>query len=149
MRRLILCVLACALFASGTASAAVLELERDTSYSVSIEHRQESHEARTRARVAEDLADLEPGDRERSDEWIVRDVFGKRYGDEAVDVMHCETDPPCNEAVNGEYVGCFQMGERERQIYGDSPGVRGQSRAAEEYFVASGRDWSPWPNCGR
>lgn len=50
-------------------------------------------------------------------------------------------------AVNGQYVGVFQMGYSERQDYGwyvvgDPPAV--QVRSAHNYFVASGSDWSPW-----
>lgn len=50
----------------------------------------------------------------------------------------------CNQAVNGQYLGCFQMGSSERAKYGHGSGVWAQARAAYRYFKASGRDWSPW-----
>ena len=50
----------------------------------------------------------------------------------------------CAAARNGQYLGCFQMGSRERRTYGHAAGVWGQARAAFRYFVDSGRDWSPW-----
>ena len=43
-----------------------------------------------------------------------------------------------------QYLGLFQMGSSERARYGHGPGAWAQSRAAWRYFVASGRDWSPW-----
>lgn len=76
---------------------------------------------------------------------IIRYVFGA-YGSQAVSVAWCESKfSPW--AVNGQYVGIFQMGYSERQTYGWY--VRGgnvwtQVRSAYNYFVASGRDWSPW-----
>lgn len=50
----------------------------------------------------------------------------------------------CNNAANGQYLGCFQMGTNERATYGHGPGFWAQARAALRYFIASGRDWSPW-----
>jgi hypothetical protein len=47
-------------------------------------------------------------------------------------------------AQNGQYRGLFQMGSWERATYGHGPGAYAQARAAYRYFVASGRDWSPW-----
>lgn len=50
----------------------------------------------------------------------------------------------CNQAVNGQYRGCFQLGSSERNEYGNGPGVWQQARAAYKYWKKSGRDWSPW-----
>lgn len=50
----------------------------------------------------------------------------------------------CKDAINGQYRGCFQMGESERAIYGHGPGTWAQARAAYEYWDEEGRDWSPW-----
>jgi hypothetical protein len=43
---------------------------------------------------------------------------------------------------NGQYRGLFQMGSRERQIYGDSATAAGQAAAALRYFRRSGT--APW-----
>lgn len=75
--------------------------------------------------------------------WIIHRVFGI-YGWQAVRVARCESGLS-NWAKNGQYLGMFQMGSSERARYGHSnrsPWV--QARAAHRYFVASGRDWSPW-----
>lgn len=50
-------------------------------------------------------------------------------------------------ARNGTYENLFQMGYNERRTYGwhtagSSPFLA--ARAAHRYWVASGRDWSPW-----
>ena len=50
----------------------------------------------------------------------------------------------CNNAENGQYLGCFQMGSSERAKYGHGPGFWAQAKAALAYFIDSGRDWSPW-----
>jgi hypothetical protein len=36
------------------------------------------------------------------------------------------------------------MGDYARGRYGHSETALGQAQAAYRYFVASGRDWSPW-----
>jgi hypothetical protein len=48
------------------------------------------------------------------------------------------------DAKNGQYLGTFQMGAREREIYGHSNTLAGQVAAASRYWRASGKDWSPW-----
>lgn len=74
--------------------------------------------------------------------WIVRFVFG-RYGDQAVRVARCESGiRPW--AHNGQFLGVFQMGSMERARYGHGAGTWAQAFAARRYFIASGRDWSPW-----
>lgn len=74
----------------------------------------------------------------------IRYVFGP-YGDQAVRVSSCETGGTFHVgAQNGQYLGLFQMGEFARSTYGHSGTPIGQARAAYRYFVASGRDWSPW-----
>jgi hypothetical protein len=74
----------------------------------------------------------------------IRLMFGP-YANQAIRVVNCETggtfDP---DARNGQYLGLFQMGTRERALYGDGPTPLEQARAAYVYFVVSGRDWSPW-----
>jgi hypothetical protein len=69
-------------------------------------------------------------------------VFGA-YGSQAIRVADCESGLSRN-AANGQYLGLFQMGSSERAQFGHGPGALTQSRAAYRYFVASGRDWSPW-----
>jgi hypothetical protein len=71
-------------------------------------------------------------------------TFGK-YCAEALRVSWCESKHYVW-AVNthGDYRGLFQMGPSERATYGHGPGAWAQARAAYRYFVASGRDWSPW-----
>lgn len=73
---------------------------------------------------------------------VIMIVFG-RYGNAAVSVARCESTLRTT-AENGQYKGLFQMGSNERSTYGHGPSARVQSLAAYRYFVASGRDWSPW-----
>jgi hypothetical protein len=75
-------------------------------------------------------------------EAAIRYVFGP-YADQAIDVARCESHLSTR-AHNGQYQGLFQMGAHERAVYGDSSTALGQAQAAYRYFVASGRDWSPW-----
>lgn len=71
-------------------------------------------------------------------------VFGP-YGDQAYSVARCETGGTFSVyASNGQYLGLFQMGSWERATYGHGWTPIEQARAAWRYFVASGRDWSPW-----
>ena len=75
-------------------------------------------------------------------ESIICDVFGD-YCSQALSVAMCEsTMNPA--AVNGQYLGLFQMGESERATYGHGPDAATQARSAYAYFAASGYDWSPW-----
>jgi hypothetical protein len=70
-------------------------------------------------------------------------VFGS-YASEALGVARCESGYSVR-AYNGQYLGLFQMGSWERGKYGHhatSPWL--QAKAAYRYFVATGRDWSPW-----
>jgi hypothetical protein len=71
------------------------------------------------------------------------DVFGRRYCRQALSVSWCESRHATT-ARNGPYLGLFQMGWSERQLYGHGSTARQQARAAHRYFVVSGRDWSPW-----
>jgi len=73
---------------------------------------------------------------------VILAVFGK-YGQQALAVARCESGLTVW-ARNGQYLGLFQMGSSERRIYGHGNDPWAQSRAAYRYFVASGRDWSPW-----
>lgn len=73
---------------------------------------------------------------------VVRSVFG-RYGSQALRVSWCESRWHTT-ARNGQYLGLFQMGSWERRTFGHGAGAWAQARAAHRYFVATGRDWSPW-----
>lgn len=86
--------------------------------------------------------------RVRSDPLVaIRHVFGV-YSGQAISVADCETGGTFSVwADNGQYENIFQMGLEERKTYGwhtvGSPAIVA-ARAAWNYFVASGRDWSPW-----
>jgi hypothetical protein len=69
-------------------------------------------------------------------------VFG-RYCQEALAVAQCESGHSTT-AQNGQYLGLFQMGSYERSMFGHGATAYAQARAAHEYFLLSGRDWSPW-----
>lgn len=71
------------------------------------------------------------------------EVFGDRYCGQALRVAWCESRLDTR-ARNGQYRGLFQMGSWERRRYGHGSTAHAQARAAHRYFVASGRDWSPW-----
>ena len=73
---------------------------------------------------------------------IICKVFGP-YCKQALNVSWCESKWYIW-AQNGQYLGLFQMGSWERRTYGHGPGSWAQARAALRYFIASGRDWSPW-----
>jgi hypothetical protein len=70
-------------------------------------------------------------------------VFGRRYCRQAISVSWCESRHSTT-AENGQYLGLFQMGWSERQIYGHGSTAHAQAVAAHRYFLVSGRDWSPW-----
>lgn len=74
---------------------------------------------------------------------VICEVFGDRYCGQALRVAWCESRLTTT-ARNGQYLGLFQMGARERRRYGHGPSAQAQTLAAHRYFVASGRDWSPW-----
>ena len=69
-------------------------------------------------------------------------MFGSYCG-QALAVSRCESGLQ-TDAQNGQYHGLFQMGSNERRIFGHGPTAVAQAKAAHRYFVASGRDWSPW-----
>jgi hypothetical protein len=73
---------------------------------------------------------------------VICRVFGP-YCKEALAVASCESGLQTI-AQNGQYVGLFQMGSSERRLFGHGPSVEEQARAAYRYFLATGRDWSPW-----
>jgi len=73
---------------------------------------------------------------------VICEVFGPHCQD-ALRVAWCESKWYVW-AQNGQYLGLFQMGSSERSRYGHGSGAWEQARAAKRYFVASGRDWSPW-----
>jgi hypothetical protein len=77
---------------------------------------------------------------------IIRRVFGA-HGDEAVRVADCETGGTFSTtAVNGQYLGLFQLGSWERANYaqGHYTTIDEQVSAAHRYFVATGSDWGAW-----
>jgi hypothetical protein len=76
-------------------------------------------------------------------------------GNEAISVAKCEAAqfwtwgiPHLARGPRDEYgnrrLSMFQMGTRERRLYGHGPDPWSQAFAAHRYYVASGRDWSPW-----
>jgi hypothetical protein len=69
-------------------------------------------------------------------------VFGPDCAD-ALTVARCESRLH-TDARNGQYLGLFQMSYLARQLFGHGDSAEEQARAAFRYFVASGRDWSPW-----
>jgi len=74
----------------------------------------------------------------------IRKAWGPNWRErQAIRVAACESGFNTR-AVNGQYLGIFQMGSTERATYGHGPSARKQARSAHRYFVASGRDWSPW-----
>lgn len=79
---------------------------------------------------------------QHSNAQVISDVFG-RYAGQARRVAWCESRWRTT-ARNGQYRGLFQMGRWERETFGHGPTARAQARAAWRYFVATGRDWSPW-----
>ena len=91
--------------------------------------------AKVRARTARRLAKLPP-------RAAICTVFGP-YCEEALSVAWCESRFRTT-AQNGQYLGLFQMGSYERQLFGHGQNARDQAVAAHRYFVRSGRDWSPW-----
>lgn len=111
------------------------------------EQRQLTAEVHAREMEAAKLADP-IGYRER----YACAVWGAPWGSGScrfvLSVTHCEGggyhwsrgDP--EHALNGQYVGAWQMGTRERSIYGDSPTFEGQTRAAHDYYLDAG--WRPW-----
>lgn len=75
-------------------------------------------------------------------EYVICSVFGP-YCSQAKTVAWCEGKYNPG-AQNGQYLGTFQMGEKERATYGHGSTLLAQTQAAYRYFVASGKDWSPW-----
>jgi hypothetical protein len=70
-------------------------------------------------------------------------VFGRRYCGQALRVSWCESRHSTR-AQNGQFLGLFQMGSSERRLFGHGRTAHRQAIAARRYFMASGRDWSPW-----
>ena len=101
-------------------------------------HARARADALRRKRLTRRLAVAKP---ETPREIICR-VFGPYCG-QALRVSECESGFH-TDAQNGQYLGLFQMGSSERRIFGHGPSAEEQVKAAHHYFVASGRDWSPW-----
>lgn len=99
---------------------------------------------RGRVRLFELRAALQKATSPLSPIAAIRLVFGE-YADQAIRVADCETGGTFSVyASNGQYQGLFQMGSWERATFGHGYTPLEQARAAWRYFVASGRDWSPW-----
>jgi lysozyme-like protein len=90
---------------------------------------------RVRTRKVRRLASLPP-------RKAICAVFADDCG-AAIAVAWCESHLRTT-AHNGQYLGLFQMGSYERQLFGHGPTAHEQAVAAHRYFVRSGRDWSPW-----
>lgn len=63
----------------------------------------------------------------------------------ALAVARCESGLSTR-AVNGQYLGLFQMGDYARSRYGHGSDAFTQARAAHDYWLDSG--WGPW-TCAR
>ena len=75
---------------------------------------------------------------------IICKVF-KNYCKQALRVSWCESRWEIWAGYKKhQYWGLFQMGTSERARYGHGWNAWAQARAAWRYFVASGKDWSPW-----
>lgn len=79
---------------------------------------------------------------------VIRHVWGSDWREaQALSVAACESGFRTH-ARNGQYLGIFQMGVSERHTFNPnhphSKSALRQARGAHRYFVASGRDWSPW-----
>ena len=81
---------------------------------------------------------------------MIEVVFGP-YASQAKAVSACESgdkdgdlSPHVVHATNGQYLGMFQMGSFARSAFGHGNTPMAQVKAAYRYFVASGKDWSPW-----
>ncbi len=75
-----------------------------------------------------------------------RGAICRIFGDDcrqALAVSRCESGLR-TEAQNGQYLGLFQMGSSARRLFGHGASAAEQAEAAHRYFIASGRDWSPW-----
>ena len=97
--------------------------------------------ASTQAKVERARAELLE-QRLRSPEKAICHVFGS-HCQQALQVARCESGYETG-AQNGQYLGLFQMGSSERQLFGHGPTALEQAKAAYRYFLRSGRDWSPW-----
>jgi hypothetical protein len=122
----------------------------------SIEHREVARSALTRAErrlahVSKTIAVLRRALERRQSRRLAHAppkvaicrVFGRRYCGQALRVSWCESRHSTR-AQNGQYLGLFQMGSSERRLFGHGRTAHRQAIAAHRYFVASGRDWSPW-----
>lgn len=72
---------------------------------------------------------------------VIRQVFGKRHGSQAVAVAWCESRL-YTWARNGQFQGLFQVSSALRRDYkGFGPGAWRQARHARRVFNASGKSW--------
>ena len=91
-----------------------------------------------RKRLARRFAVAKP----ETNQHVICRIFGPYCG-QALRVSECESGFRTY-AQNGQYLGLFQMGVNERRLFGHGPSAEEQVKAAHRYFIASGRDWSPW-----
>lgn len=73
---------------------------------------------------------------------VICGVFGP-YCSQALRVAWCESRLSTT-AVNGQYLGLFQMGDYARGRYGHGPDAWTQSEAAFRYFADNGFSWAAW-----
>lgn len=128
-------------------------LRNDPRFAVEAKRQQRLHAAslqRTKRKAAAARATIARRAKERklaavaaaTPKQVICRVFGD-YCEEALAVSRCESGFQ-TDAQNGQYLGLFQMGSSERRIFGHGSSPAVQVAAAHRYFVASGRDWSPW-----
>jgi hypothetical protein len=109
--------------------------QRATTIRAALHKQRVALERETERRQLQTLQELPPRD-------AICKVFGAYCG-QAIRVSRCESGFRTT-AQNGQYLGLFQMGSSERQLFGHGESSLEQAKAAHRYFVASGRDWSPW-----
>lgn len=66
-------------------------------------------------------------------------------------IAECETGQTFNVWAgypDNKYWGLFQMGRRERDLYGHGWNLWAQAKAAHAYWKID-HSWSHWPTCGR
>lgn len=121
--------------------ASLAHAERELATIRRVSHRLQVARRHAERRKARRLAVLRA--EERTPSVAICREFGRRYCREALQVARCESGLH-TWARNGQYLGLFQMGWRERRLYGHGATARAQAQAAHRYFLATGRTWRPW-----
>ena len=81
-------------------------------------------------------------DRQTTPRAAIRATFGPD-APLALRIAWCESRLG-TDARNGQHLGLFQMGTRERARFGHGPDALTQARAAHRYWLASSPHWRPW-----